>query len=103
MSENNENIIIGQVECPASRVHIFRSMEALLDFIAVFKIQNGSFQSGITADGQKAYQLVYNSSNQQGNNIVKINTGQFTKDIIYGFGVDDTDYQKERRVYSGKK
>ncbi len=64
MSENNDNIIIGQVECPNQRIHIFRSMEALLDFVRVFGLSSGSFQSGITADGQKAYQLVYNSSNQ---------------------------------------
>lgn len=29
------------------------------------------------------------------------NSGQFSKSILYGFGIDDTDYQKERRIYSG--
>lgn len=29
------------------------------------------------------------------------NLGQFKKGLIYGFGIDDTDYQKERRAYSG--
>lgn len=59
--ENENNILIGQVECPTERVHIFRSMEALLDFARVFKISTGRFQSGYTQDGQKAYQLIYNS------------------------------------------
>lgn len=31
-----------------------------------------------------------------------INSGQFKKGLVYGVGIDDTDYQKERRVYSGK-
>ncbi|MGC3004661.1 hypothetical protein ACPF8X_41370 [Streptomyces sp. G35A] len=31
------------------------------------------------------------------------NTGQFKKGLLYGVGIDDTDYPKERRVYSGNK
>lgn len=30
-----------------------------------------------------------------------INSGQFKKSLLYGVGIDDTHYQKERRVYSG--
>lgn len=30
-----------------------------------------------------------------------MNRGHFKKSLVYGFGIDDTDYQKERRVYSG--
>lgn len=30
----------------------------------------------------------------------KKNSGQFSKGLVYGVGVDDTDYQKESRVYS---
>lgn len=31
------------------------------------------------------------------------NQGHFKKSIVYGVGVDDTDYPKERRVYQGTK
>lgn len=34
--------------------------------------------------------------------MTKKNSGQFSKSLLYGFGIDDTDYQKERRAYSGK-
>ena len=62
-SENKEPLI-GQVDIPNRRVHIFRSMQAMTDFINTFKISSGQWRTGHTATGEWAVELVYDTSRE---------------------------------------
>lgn len=61
----NKEPLIGQVDIPNRRVHIFRSMQAMTDFINTFKISSGQWRTGHTANGQWAVELVYDVSIEQ--------------------------------------
>lgn len=60
----DEQILIGQVDTPNRRVHIFRSMQAMTDFVNVFKISSGQWRTGHTQDGAWAVELVYDVSKE---------------------------------------
>jgi len=55
----DEQILIGQVDIPNRRVHIFRSMQAMTDFMNTFKLSSGQWRTGTTSDGVWAVELVY--------------------------------------------
>ena len=61
----DEQILIGQVDIPNRRVHIFRSMQAMTDFVNTFKISSGQWRTGHTATGEWAVELVYDVSVEQ--------------------------------------
>ena len=62
-SENKEPLI-GQVDIPNRRIHIFRSMQAMTDFVNTFKISSGQWRTGHTANGQWAVELIYDVSEE---------------------------------------
>lgn len=50
----------GMHESPQQKTRIFRTLSALTDYIDAFKIDNGSWASGILqSTGEKVYQLTY--------------------------------------------
>lgn len=55
----NDRPITGEPLVAGQRVHLFRSLNAMADFISVFKIENGSWRCGHTQDGRFAVELVY--------------------------------------------
>lgn len=59
--ENENNVLVGEVECPASRTHIFKSLDALLDYAKVFKITNFNARSGYNQKGNIVYQITYST------------------------------------------
>lgn len=61
--QNIEGIILtGEVDIPNKRIHIFRSMQAMTDFVNTFKISSGQWRTGNTPDGVWAVELVYDVS-----------------------------------------
>ena len=65
IENENKEPLIGQVDVPNRRVHIFRSMQAMTDFINTFKISSGQWRTGHTANGQWAVELIYDVSVEQ--------------------------------------
>lgn len=57
-SENTE-ALVGVVESPNQRFHLFKSAVAMADFIDTFKISHWQARTGITAAGEYAIELVY--------------------------------------------
>ena len=64
IENENKEPLIGQVDIPNSRVHIFRSMQAMTDFINVFKISSGQWRTGTTSDGVWAVELIYDTGKE---------------------------------------
>lgn len=60
----NDAPITGEALIPGQRVHLFRSLNAMADFISVFKIENGSWRCGYTQEGVFAVELVYDVHKQ---------------------------------------
>ena len=60
----DEQILIGQVDIPNRRVHIFRSMQAMTDFVNTFKISSGQWRTGHTVTGERVVELVYDTSKE---------------------------------------
>lgn len=60
-NKDENEILIGEVQFPTQRVHVFKSLDALLDFAKIFKITNFNARSGYTPDGSIAFQLTYQS------------------------------------------
>lgn len=54
--------LVGIVETPNRRVHLFKTLQAMLDFIEVFKIHSATYRSGFTHAGEFAFELVYDVS-----------------------------------------
>ena len=54
--------LVGIVETPNKRVHRFKTLEAMLDFIQVFKIHSATYRSGFTHAGEFVFELVYDVS-----------------------------------------
>lgn len=61
----DEQILTGEVDIPNKRIHIFRSMQAMTDFVNTFKISSGQWRTGHTATGEWAVELVYDVSVEQ--------------------------------------
>lgn len=59
IENENKDPLIGEVECPSQKYHLFKSVSAMADFIEVFKISNGQFRSGVLANGEPVVELVY--------------------------------------------
>lgn len=64
IENENKEPLVGEVDIPNRRVHIFRSMQAMTDFINVFKISSGQWRTGNTPDGVWAVELIYNVSKE---------------------------------------
>lgn len=65
IENENKEPITGQVDIPNKRIHIFRSMQAMTDFVNTFKISSGQWRTGNTSDGVWAVELVYDVSVEQ--------------------------------------
>ena len=59
--ENENNTITGELETPNTRMHLFPNIDALTDFVKVFKITDFNVRYGQTSDGKMVYQLTYNT------------------------------------------
>lgn len=63
MTEQIENKeLSGDVEIPNQRVHNFSTLQAMCDFITVFKIENARYGTGFLSDGRKVVQLIYQTN-----------------------------------------
>lgn len=56
MSEQKE--LIGQVEIPNQRSHIFGNIQTLCDFVVTFRIENFTVRTG-DLNGKIVHELVY--------------------------------------------
>ena len=65
IENENKEPLVGQVDIPNRRVHIFRSMQAMTDFVNTFKISSGQWRTGHTATGEWAVELVHDVSVEQ--------------------------------------
>lgn len=65
IENENKEPLVGEVDIPNRRVHIFRSMQAMTDFVNTFKISSGQWRTGHTATGEWAVELVYDVSVEQ--------------------------------------
>lgn len=54
--------LVGIVEIPNKRIHLFKTLPAMLDFIEVFKIHSATYRSGFTHAGEFVFELVYDVS-----------------------------------------
>lgn len=54
--------LVGVVETPNKRFHLFKTLEAMLDFIQVFKIHSATYRSGFTHAGEFVFELVYDEA-----------------------------------------
>ena len=62
MNNQIENkIISGELETPNTRMHLFTNIDALTDFVKVFRITDFNVRYGQTHDGKMVYQLTYNT------------------------------------------
>ena len=59
IENESNNILEGELQCPNDRLHLFTNIDALCDFIKVFKIRNANIRYGQDANGRMVYQLVY--------------------------------------------
>lgn len=51
--------LVGIVETPNKRIQLFKTLQAMLDFIEVFKIHSATYRSGFTMAGEFVFELVY--------------------------------------------
>ena len=58
--ENENKILSGELETPNTRMHLFTNIDALTDFVKVFRITDFNVRYGQTSSGKMAYQLTYN-------------------------------------------
>lgn len=65
IEQNYHEPLVGIVETPNKRVHLFKTLEAMLDFIQVFKIHSATYRSGFTHAGEFVFELVYDVSAEQ--------------------------------------
>ena len=64
IKQDNLNILEGEVQVPAERVHNFTNMSAVCDFVKTFNIQNFNVRTGYLQEtGQQVVQLTYNVVN----------------------------------------
>ena len=64
IENENKEPLIGEVQCPNERLHLFTNIDALTDFVKVFKIYQFNVRYGQDAKGQMAFQLVYRSEQE---------------------------------------
>lgn len=64
LENNSTSPLIGEVQCPNERLHIFTNIDALTDFVKVFKIYQFNVRYGQNAKGQMVFQLVYRSEQE---------------------------------------
>lgn len=57
--ENENNILTGELQCPNERLHLFTNIDALTDYIRVFKLKNFNVRYGQDVNGRMVYQLIY--------------------------------------------
>ena len=57
----NKEPLVGTVEFPNQRYHLFKSAVAMADFIDTFKITQWQGRTGYTSAGDYAVELVYNT------------------------------------------
>ena len=50
--ENENNVITGDVQTPAQRIHLFTTHQAVCDFATTFNIQNYNVRYGQTNTGK---------------------------------------------------
>lgn len=61
--ENETNVLIGELQCPSERLHLFTTIDALTDFVRIFKLKNFNVRYGQDVNGRMVYQLVYGVEN----------------------------------------
>lgn len=54
--------LVGVVETPNRKVHLFKTLQAMLDFIEVFEIHSATYCSGFTHAGEFVFELVYDEA-----------------------------------------
>ena len=59
--EEENKILSGELETPNTRMHLFPNIDALTDFVKVFRITDFNVRYGQTSGGKMAYQLTYNT------------------------------------------
>lgn len=58
--ENQDNILEGIVESPQQKQRLFKTLNALTDYVSVFKIENFRCDSGVLqGTNEKVFQLSY--------------------------------------------
>jgi len=57
--ENENNILSGELFTPNERQHLFANIDALTDFVKIFKLKNFNVRYGQDVNGRMVYQLVY--------------------------------------------
>lgn len=58
-NQSEEDTLIGELQVPGERQHLFTTLDALLDFAKVFKITNFNSRSGYNQQGSLVYQITY--------------------------------------------
>ena len=64
IENENKEPLVGEVEIPNKRVHVFRSMQAMTDFVNTFKISSGQWRTGLTVTGERVVELVYDTAKE---------------------------------------
>jgi hypothetical protein len=64
IEQEHHEPLVGVVETPNKRVHIFKTLEAMLNFIRAFKIHSATYRSGFTLAGELVFELVYDASEE---------------------------------------
>ena len=59
--ENENNTLTGELETPNTRMHLFTNIDALTDFVKVFRLTDFNVRYGQTSGGKMVYQLTYNT------------------------------------------
>lgn len=59
----NKEPLVGTIELPNQRYHLFKNAVAMADFIDTFKITQWQARTGYTSTGEYAIELVYNTEN----------------------------------------
>lgn len=62
IEQEHHEPLVGIVETPNKRLHLFKTLEAMLDFIQVFKIHSATYRSGFTHAGEFVFELVYDEA-----------------------------------------
>lgn len=57
MTEQNENILEGQIEIPDNKKHLFMNLDAALDFLKWARPSNFQVVTGYAQDGKYVIQL----------------------------------------------
>lgn len=64
IENDNAEPLVGELQCPNERQHLFTTHQALTDFVLVFNVYNYNVRHGQMQDGKYVYQLIYQPENE---------------------------------------